>query len=104
MIANLLFLPVYSGVAAVKRFGMDCNEWEAVGLLTGELWPGTGRAFASALTQDTRFNAARKRLVERIEVVEHSESPATVRESIRRLVLDAEDAAGEVADSFGASA
>jgi hypothetical protein len=98
MIANLMFLPNYSGAAAIGCFQLHfTDEARAVRALSELIWPGEGEAFASALASDTGFRQARKRLVDGMEAADPLDEPAVVWQALRRLVLEAETAAGEVA-------
>ncbi len=104
MVANLMFLPTYSGQAAIKCFGLPFEDAGRAVLALAELmWPGAGGSFASALAGDSGFQQARSRLVAGMEAARAIGEPSVVRETLRRLVLEAETAAGEVASVTAAA-
>lgn len=104
MIANLMFLPNWSGKGVIMVFDLPFSDaGRAIGELAEEVWPGKGRAFAIALLNDPGFQQARRRLVAGMEAARAVGEPSAVRETLRRLVLEAETAAGEVASVTAAA-
>jgi hypothetical protein len=104
MVANLMFLPTYSGQAAIKCFDIPFEDAGRAVLALAELmWPGKGGSFASALAGDSGFQQARRRLDAGMEAARAISEPSVVRETLRRLVLEAETAAGDVASVTAAA-
>jgi hypothetical protein len=93
MLANLMFLPVYTADSAIARFKLQTDRGIALGVLADELCPGTGWDIARRLLEEEGFQAARRQLVDTLEHIRSEDAPATVREALRRLVLQAEAAA-----------
>ncbi len=99
MLANLMILPVYTADAAIACFGLDVERGVVLGDLADGLCPDEGRGIAERLLHDEGFQAARRRLVDAMELADQG-APAAVREAIRRLVLDAEATAADAAGVY----
>jgi hypothetical protein len=100
MLANVLILPAYTADAAKACFALDFDRGVMLGDLADGLCPDVGRGIAERLLSDDGFQDARRRLIHAMEQIGASDPPAPIRVALRRLVLQAEAAAADIADVY----
>jgi hypothetical protein len=100
MLANVLFLPTCTADAAKACFELDLDRGAMLGDLANGLCPDQGRGIVERLLSDEGFQGARLRLVDATERVGASDPPAPIRDALRHLVLNAEDAAADTAGVY----
>jgi hypothetical protein len=98
MLANMMILPASTADAAIACFKVNATREAVLGDLADGLCPDEGRELAERLLRDQRFQTARQRLLDAMKQVGAADPPGSVRDTLRRLVLNAEAAA---ADAIG---